>query len=421
MSSAVQSYYSATANPAPARPPLAGEASVDACVIGGGLTGLSAALHLAERGYKTLLLEAEQVGWGASGRNGGQINTGLRKGASELIALFGRARARELFAMAEEAKALVRALIARHAIACDLKPGSLYVAYKKSDPGWMAEEVELLHKEFGHEAARLLGKAELEERLGSRRYHGAIADASAAHLHPLNYTLGVAAAAEAAGARICEESRALEIAPGMVRTAGGCVKTRFVILGCNAYLGALEPRIAGMIMPISNYILATEPLGDAGAAALIRDDVAVCDTKFVVDYYRLSADRRLLFGGGETYSFHTPGDIAGFVRPHMLKVFPQLAGTRIDYAWGGQLAITMGRLPHFGRLPGDIFFAQGYSGQGLALTSLAGKLIAEAASGSAERFDIFARLPHRRFPGGTLLRHPSLVLGMLWYALRDRL
>jgi len=421
MSSAVQSYYAATANPVPARPPFTGEASVDACVIGGGLTGLSAALHLAERGYKTLLLEAERVGWGASGRNGGQINTGLRKGPSELIALFGREKARELFAMSEEAKALVRALIARHAIACDLKSGSLYVAYKKSDPAWMAEEVELLHKEFGHQAARLLSKAELEERLGSRRYHGAVADASAAHLHPLNYTLGLAAAAEAAGARICEQSRALEIAPGTVRTAAGRVKTRFVILGCNAYLGGLEPRIAGMIMPISNYILATEPLGEAGAAALIRDDVAVCDTKFVVDYYRLSADRRVLFGGGETYSFDPPRDIAGFVRPHMLKVFPQLAGARIDYAWGGQLAITMGRLPHFGRLPGDIFFAQGYSGQGLALTSLAGKLIAEAASGSAERFDVFARLPHRRFPGGTLLRHPALVLGMLWYALRDRL
>jgi gamma-glutamylputrescine oxidase len=421
MPSAIRSYYAATANPAPARPPLAGDASADVAVIGGGLTGLSAALHLAERGYRTLLLEAAQVGWGASGRNGGQINTGLRKGPSELIARFGRACARELFAMAEEAKALVRQLIARHAIACDLKPGSLYVAYKKSDPAWMAEEVELLHKEFGHASAELLSKAELEARLGSRRYHGAIADASAAHLHPLNYTLGLAAAAEAAGARICEQSRALAIAPGEVRTAVGRVKARYIVLGCNAYLGGLEPRIAGMIMPISNYILATEPLGDAGAAALIRDDAAVCDTKFVVDYYRLSADRRLLFGGGETYSFRPPPDIAAFVRPHMLKVFPQLAGTRIDYAWGGQLAVTMSRLPHFGRLPGDIFFAHGYSGQGLALTSLAGKLIAEAVSGSAERFDLFANLPHRRFPGGPLLRQPALVLGMLWYALRDRL
>ncbi len=172
-------------------------------------------------------------------------------------------------------------------------------------------------------------------------------------------------------------------------------------------------------MPIANYILATEPLSEA--AELIRDDVAVCDTKFVVDYFRLSADRRLLFGGGEAYSREPPADIAGFVRPHMLRVFPQLAGRRIDYAWGGLLAITMNRLPHFGRLAGDIYFAQGYSGQGLALASLAGKLIAEAVSGTAERFDVFAKLPHRAFPGGTWLRKPALVLGMLWYALRDRL
>jgi gamma-glutamylputrescine oxidase len=416
-----RSYYAASANPAPARPPFQGEASVDACVIGGGLTGLSAALHLAERGYKTLLLEAERVGFGASGRNGGQLNTGLRKGAGELIQSFGLDRARLLFAMAEEAKALVRALIACHAIACDLKPGSLYVACKPGDLAWMAEEVELLRREFGYEAAELLTKAALEERLGSRRYHGAIADATAGHLHPLNYALGLAAAAEAAGARICEASRAASIAPGEVKTAGGRIKARYIVLGCNAYLEGLEPRIAGMIMPISNYIVATEPLGDAGAAALIRDDVAVCDTKFVVDYYRLSADRRLLFGGGETYSRRPPADIARFVRPHMLRVFPQLGRARIDFAWGGQLAITMSRLPHFGRLPGDIFFAHGYSGQGLALTSLAGKLIGEAVSGTAERLDVFAGLPQRGFPGGTLLRKPALVLGMLWYALRDRL
>jgi gamma-glutamylputrescine oxidase len=415
------SYYAATALPAPDHPPLSGEVSADVCIVGGGLTGLSSALHLAERGYRTLLLEAERIGWGASGRNGGQINTGLRKGASELLQLFGRERARELFAMAEEAKALVRDLVARHAIACDLKPGSLYVAYKKSDPIWMAEEVELLHETYGYGASRLLSKAELEERLASRLYFGGIADSTALHLHPLNYTLGLAAAASAAGAHLCEQSRVLQIAPGEVRTVGGRVKARYVVLGCNAYLEGLEPRIAGNIMPISNYIIATEPLGDSGAAALIRDDSAVCDTKFVVDYFRLSADKRLLFGGGETYSPHPPRDIAGFVRPHMLKVFPQLAGARIDYAWGGQLAITMSRLPQFGRLPGDIFFAHGYSGQGLALTSLAGKLIAEAVSGSAERFDVFARLPHARFPGGTLLRHPLLVLGMLWYALRDRL
>ncbi len=415
------SYYRATANPRPARPALDGETRVDVCIVGGGYTGLSAALHLAERGYATLLLEAEQVGFGASGRNGGQVNSGLRKGAGELVSMFGRDAARRFWDLAEEAKATLRQRVSRHAIACDLKSGGLYVAYKKTDPAWMAREVELTAKLFGYGALALLDKPALEERLGSRHYHGAIADAGAGHLHPLNYATGLAGAAEAVGARICEKSRVLAVAPGEVRTATGTVKARYVVLGCNAYLDGLEPRIAGRIMPISNYIVATEPLGEAAARALIRDDAAVCDTKFVVDYFRLSADKRLLFGGGETYSREPPRDIAGFVRTYMLKVFPQLENARIDYAWGGQLAITMNRLPHLGRLPGDVFFAQGYSGQGVAIATLAGKLIAEALAGSAERFDLFAHIDHRCFPGGTLLRRPALVLGMLWYALRDRL
>ena len=421
MSRFAPSYYAATANPAPARPALAGEIAADACVIGGGYTGLSAALHLAERGYRTVLLEAEQVGWGASGRNGGQLNTGLRKGPSDLVAMFGREDAKRLFQLGEEAKALVRERVARHGIACDLKQGSLYVAYKRRDPDWMVQEIETLRESFGYGACELLTKAALEERLGSQRYFGAIADSGAGHLHALNYALGLASAEEAAGAVIHEKSAALSLSPGEVRSAGGRVKARYILLGCNAYLGGLEPRIAGRIMPISNYIVATEPLGEAGARALIRDDCAVCDTKFVVDYYRLSADRRLLFGGGETYSASEPADIANFVRPYMLRVFPQLAGAGIDHAWGGRLAITMNRLPHLGRLPGDIYFAQGYSGQGVALSSLAGKLMAEAIAGTAERFDLFARIPHRSFPGGVLLRYPALVLGMLWYAMRDRL
>jgi gamma-glutamylputrescine oxidase len=421
MPSLAQSYYAATSNPAPVRPPLAGDANVDVCVIGGGYTGLSAALHLAECGYNTLLLESHCVGWGASGRNGGQLNTGLRKGPSELVAMFGTAGAKRLFDLAEEAKAIVHERVRRHAIACDLKAGALYVAYKRGDPEWMAKEVEVQREVFGYQNSQLLTKAELEERLASRRYHGAIADKGAGHLHPLNYALGLAAAAEAAGVKICEGSAALSLAPGEVHTAAGRVKARYILLGCNAYLGGLEPRIAGKIMPISNHIVATEPLGEAGARELIRDDAAVCDTKFVVDYFRCSADHRLLFGGGETYSRNPPRDIAAFVRPHMLRVFPQLADKRIDYAWGGQLAITMNRLPHLGRLPGDIYFAHGYSGQGVALTSLAGKLMAEAIAGSAERFDVFARIPHRGFPGGTLLRRPAMVLGMLWYAMRDRL
>jgi gamma-glutamylputrescine oxidase len=421
MSDIARSYYIATAQPAPRRPALQGEVEADVCIVGGGFTGLSAALHLAERGYKTALVEAHGIAWGASGRNGGQLNTGLRKGPGELVAAFGRDGAKRLFDLAEEAKATVRERIARHDIACDLKPGGIVVAHKPGDPAWMAEAVEIENKIFGYEAVRMLSKAEVEERLASRLFHGGLVDMGAGHLHPLNYALGLAVAAEAAGATLYEESPAIAVAPGEVRMSAGRVRARYILLACNAYLGGLEPRIAGKFMPISNYIIATEPLGEAGARALIRDDVAVCDTKFVVDYFRLSADHRLLFGGGETYSRTPPKDIAAFVRPYMLRIFPQLAGKRIDYAWGGQLAITLNRLPHFGRLPGDIYFAHGYSGQGVALTSLAGKLVAEAVAGTAERFDVFARIEHQTFPGGTLLRQPMLVLAMLWYALRDRI
>jgi gamma-glutamylputrescine oxidase len=274
--------------------------------------------------------------------------------------------------------------------------------------------------------------------LGSTIYHGGLLDAGAGHLHPLNYGLGLARAAEDAGARLFEGARVTGLTPGRpteVRAEGGQVRARTAILACNGYLERLEPRLASRIMPVNNFVLATQSLGEAGARALIRDDVAVCDTKFVVDYFRLSSDHRLLFGGGETYSRRFPGDLKSFVGKYMLRVFPQLAQTPIDFAWGGTLAVTLGRLPGFGRLEPEIYYAQGYSGQGVALASLAGKLIAEAVAGTTERFkliaeavagtterfDVFAKLPQPEFPGGTLLRWPGLVAGMLYYSLRDKL
>jgi gamma-glutamylputrescine oxidase len=424
----VRSYYAATANDLRERPGLDGEIRADVCVIGGGFTGLSAALHLAEHGYQVVLLEAERLGWGASGRNGGQMNSGQRVGQQTLEALVGLEEARRLWDLAEEAKATVRERIARHAIQCDLKPGNLHCAYKPGEAEGLARSADHLRDVYGYDQDRAVSKAEMAEMLGTARYHGGRLDQGAGHLHPLNYALGLARAAEAAGARLHEASRATRIESGsgaggktVVRTAAGQVTADYVVLGCNGYLERLEPRIAGRIMPINNYVLATAPLGEAGARALIRDDVCVTDTKFVVDYYRLSADKRLLFGGGETYSRRFPADMKGFVRRYMLRVFPQLADTPIDYAWGGTLAITMNRLPAFGRLAPNTFYAQGYSGQGVALASLAGKLIAEAVAGTAERFDVMARLPQRDFPGGTLLRWPGLVAGMLYYSLRDKL
>jgi gamma-glutamylputrescine oxidase len=418
------SYYAATANDFAALHPLQGEVVADVCVVGGGFTGLSAALHLAERGYKVVLLEAAQIGWGASGRNGGQINTGLRKSPQDLIAAYGLGRAKALFDLSEEARGLIRDRVAQHRIACDLKSGTMLAASKRSDLGWMEEEITCFEQQMGYHQARLLDRAAARQIIGSDLYHGAIDDKGGGHLHPLNYALGLAQAAIAAGAQLHDKTTvtAIDAIGGghLVHAGQGTVRATYVVLGCNAYLGDLEPRIAGKIMPIANYIIGTEPLSESEAAGLIANDACVCDTKFVVSYYRLSADRRLLFGGGEKYSPAPPRDIAAFVSPYMLRVYPQLAGKRIDYGWGGMLAITMSRLPHIGR-HGNLFYAHGYSGQGVATTGIAGKLIAEAVAGTAERFDVFAGIKHQTFPGGTVLRHPLLVLAMLWYALRDRL
>jgi gamma-glutamylputrescine oxidase len=418
------SYYAATANATAPHPQLAGSVYADVCVIGGGFTGVSAALHLAERGYDVVLLEAARIGAGASGRNGGQVISGQRLGVSELEKAFGAERARLLWQLAEEAKATVRHRIARHAIACDLKPGALVAAHKPRDARRLERTAEHLAAAYDYPHARYVSGTGIAEMLATRRYFGGLLDAGACHLHPLNYVLGLADAAGGAGVRVFEHSRVRRIQrtrPPIVGTDQGRVEARFVVLAMNGYLGALMPQLAGWIMPINNFMLATAPLGESAARALIRNDVAVSDTKFVPDYFRLSADHRLLFGGGESYGPRFPEDIKGFVREYMLRVFPQLAGVAVEYGWGGTLAITRTRLPHFARLAPEIFVAHGYSGQGIALATLAGKLIAEAVAGTAERFDVMADLQLRRFPGGMLLRRPALVAGMLYYGLRDRL
>jgi len=419
-----ESYYLATAVDLRDRPALRGEIACDVCVIGGGYTGLSAALHLAERGYDTVLLEAARIGWGASGRNGGQLGSGQRKSQRDVERLVGIDDARRLWAMAEEAKAIVKERVRRHDIRCELKPGLITAAWKPVHVSGLTKNANHLRDVYGYPHIRVLGRDEINAAVGTAVYHGGTLDSDAGHLHPLNYALGLGLAAEAAGARLFENSRATALtrqgAP-CATTAQGAVRARHLVLACNGYLGRLEPRLDGETMPINNFVLATEPLGESRARALIRDDVAVANTKFVLDYYRLSSDHRLLFGGGENYRPGFPADLKSFVRRYMLRIYPQLADARIDYAWGGTLAITLNRLPCFGRLDPEIFYAHGFSGHGVALTSLAGKLIAEAVAGTAERFDVFARLPHRHFPGGPLLRWPATVLGLLYYGLRDRL
>lgn len=418
------SWYAATANDGTRHPVLSGDCEADVCVIGGGYTGLSAALHLAEAGFSVRLLESRRIGWGASGRNGGQLGSGQRKDQEDLEALLGLDHARALWELAEAAKAAVRDRVTRHGIDCDLRPGVMTVAHKPALTADLHGYADHLAKAYDYHQCERLSADEVRARLGSTRYHGGIVDIGAGHLHPLNYALGLARAAVAAGAVLHEDSPAMGVSGGarpQVTTASGVVRCRFVVVACNGYLERLVPRLMGAIMPINNFIAATAPLGDDGARALIRDDVAVTDTKFVVNYFRLSADGRLLFGGGETYSRRFPADIKAFVRRHMLDVFPQLADTPIDYGWGGTLAVTMNRMPSFGRIDGNLFYAQGFSGHGVALTTLAGALIAEAAAGTMTRFDVLASVPQPRFPGGALLRWPALVAGMLWYSLRDRL
>jgi gamma-glutamylputrescine oxidase len=418
------SYYAATAVGIEERPRLEGDERADVCVIGGGFTGLSAALNLAERGFDVVLLEAERVGWGASGRNGGLIGSGQRKDALELEEQLGYARSKQLWDFAEAAKAEIRDRVARHDIDCDLQYGQIEGVHKKRYVGMSAEYADALAERYDYPHARALSRDEVRSMVATESFHEGLHDSRAMSIHPLNYALGIARAASAAGVRIYERSRVTGYTrtdPATVTTAGGSVAARFIVLGCNGYLGKLEPRVAGRIMPINNYVIATEPLGEAGARGLIADRNCVHDTRFVVNFFRTSRDHRLLFGGGENYRAAFPRDIAAFVRPHMLQLFPQLKATRIDYAWGGTLSVTVKRFPQFGRLQPNLFFAHGYSGHGISIANFAGKVIAEAIGGTAERFDVMAGIRALPFPGGTLLRYPGMVLGMLYYSLKDRL
>ena len=415
------SYYLATAKAAEASPALAGDVDADIAVVGGGCTGLSAALHAAERGLKAVVLEGGRVGWGASGRNGGQIIPGLRKGPVELTQIMGEARARAVFDLAVEARDLVVGLVDRHAINCDLRlTGHITLAAKVADFGHMAEEAEALRR-WGYPHARLASAAEARSLVDTAS-HGGLVDAAGGHFHPLNYALGLARAAATAGATVFEQSVVTAVkADGSgvtVATAGGRVKARWAILAGDALLAGLAPRLEARIMPVASYIGVTEPLAEA--AKLIPSNAAVSDSRFVVNYYRLTPDGRLLFGGGERYSRKPPADIAAFVRPHIETVFPGLAGARIDHAWGGLVSITLTRLPHLAR-QGNFLIAHGYSGMGAVLSPLAGKLLIEDIQGEHDRFDRFAALEPPAFPGGAALRAPLHVAGMLWYALRDRL
>ncbi|TAK52614.1 MAG: FAD-binding oxidoreductase [Gammaproteobacteria bacterium] len=418
------SWYEASVTRPPPVPALAGSIEADVCVIGGGIAGCSTALHLAERGFRVVLLEAGRIGSGASGRSGAQLLPGYACGQDKLSAELGAADARRLWDFTLEGLDLLRERIARHAIDCDLVHGQMHCAIKPRQREELLAWQREFEDDYGYASTRIVGRQELSGLLATRRYCAGLLDTNGGHCHPLKYTLGLARAAGAAGVALHEGSPVTAIARGSlvtVQTATGSVRARYAVLCGNVGNIGLERMLARKLIGVMTYIIATEPLGADRATALITNNMAVTDINWVLDYFRRSADHRLLFGGRVSYSGVDPAGTARATRARMLKVYPQLAEAAIEYAWGGEVDITMSRAPHFGRLDPNLYFLQGFSGHGMVLTGMAGRLVAEAIAGQAERFDLYGRLRHRDFPGGQALRRPALVLAMLWYRLRDLL
>ena len=419
------SYYAASANQQINCPTLQGNHTADICVVGAGITGLSAALNLAERGYKVAVLEANLIGWGASGRSGGQMIFGFGCDMSVIEKSAGKIAAKAMWDMSVEAIDILRQRVDQHQIQCDLQQGHLHAAIKPRQMRELEEWQGSLEQQYGYASLSLWSKQQVQSKMASERYIGGLYDANSGHIHPLNYTLGLAKAALDAGVSIYTASAVTKVTrkskANICHTMQGQVTAEQVLFCGNAYMGKLVPEISSKIMPVGTYIGATEPLGKARAQALINNNMAVADINFVLDYFRMSADYRMLFGGRVSYSTLAPPNLANSMRQRMLGVFPQLADVNMAYSWGGNVAITMNRGPHFGRLGKDLYFAQGFSGHGIAATGLAGKLLAEAVAGQTERFDLFDEISHLPFPGGTLFKTPALILAMAWYRLRDML
>jgi len=421
--SPVPSYYAASANPAPSRPPLQGVREADVCVVGAGYTGLSTALFLAEAGFRVVVLEAATVGWGASGRNGGQIVNSFSRDLDTIERQTAPDQLNLLATMAFEGSQIIRQRVRDYGIQCDLKEGGIFAALNTRQLGHL-EAQQSLWRRFGYGELELLDREGVRARVGTDRYVGGAIDHTGGHIHPLNLALGEAAALESLGGVIHEHSAATEIVhgqPATVKTAQGEVRATFVVLAGNAYLGGLVPELGAKSMPCGSQIIATERLSDALASQLLPQDNCVEDCNYLLDYFRLSGDKRLIYGGGVVYGARDPANIERLIRPNMLKTFPELATVKVDYAWTGNFLLTLSRLPQMGRLQDNVFYSQGCSGHGVTFTHVAGKALAMAIQGQADRFDAFASLPHYPFPGGRALRVPLTAMGAWYYALRDRL
>ncbi|MEO7940509.1 MAG: FAD-binding oxidoreductase [Burkholderiaceae bacterium] len=420
-----RSYYEASVERGPALPALQGRLSVDVVVIGAGFAGLSAAIELADQGLSVALLEADRICSGASGRNGGQAIVGYASGQGPLELQLGRADARRMWDMSIEAIELIDARITRFGIDCDRVSGYLYVADSPRKAGRLQAELAALERDYGLACTLARGSA-VQQYIHSARYCAAGHETVSGHLHPLKYGLGLARAARALGVQIFEQSPVIDLQRGshvMALTAHGSVRASFAVLAGNCTLGEYGPRVApqigARIMPVGTYVVATPPLSAELCARLIPGNAAVCDNNFVLDYFRFSADHRMLFGGRVSYTTRTPIGLEDAMRERMARVFPQLQSVPVEFVWGGFVDISMNRAPDFGRVADNVFYLQGFSGHGVALTGLAGKMVAQAIGGQAERFDLFARLRHREFPGGNWLRTPTLALAMAYHQLRD--
>lgn len=417
-----RSYYAATANEITDYPVLRSRESADVCVVGAGYTGVTTALTLAERGYSVVLVEANRVGWGASGRNGGQIISGM-SGLQKIHRKLGDAVSPLIDDLASRGNTIIRERVARYGIQCDLKDGFVEVARRPRQVRGL-EESARARDDQGRSDYELWDRDRTREMLGTDAFYGGFLCRRDGHLHPLNLCLGEARAARELGVRIFEHSPVIAIDHGArprVRTAAGSVDADSVVLAGNAY-GRLEPRhLSNLVFPAGSYIIATEPLSEEVARSINRLDAAVCDVNAVVDYYRLSADRRLLYGGACNYSGRDPKDIASYILPRMLKVYPQLEGVRIDYQWGGKIGIVLRRIPVVGRIHGNVYYCQGYSGFGVCPTHVMGEVMADAVGGTMERYDLFAGMKHVRIPGTQWFGNQIVALGMLYYKLKDRL
>ena len=420
------SFYRSSVEDLNSQDQLTSDIDVDICIIGGGLTGISSAINLSKKGYSVILCEARKIGWGASGRNGGQLGIGMRKDQFTIEKKLGLKHAKELWSLGLEAVEDVKNLIKENEIDCHLVNGVMSTACFEKDIDEYKFEIEHMAKNYDFEGYQFFNKEKIREEINSKMYLAGLLNSGSYHLNPLKLTLGLAKVAQKNNVKIFENTPIEKIREEgdrvQVMSKKGLIRANQVVVACNGYLDSILGSKKNKFMPINNYVVATEPLGEKRAREIIKNNYAVCDTRFIIDYYRFSEDWRMIFGGGETFTSNFVKNATSFVSKRMIKVFPQLQNVKIDYSWGGTLAITVNRLPHFGTLMNNkVSYAFGYSGHGLALSVLAGKLIGENIHGDHERFKFFSDINHMSIPLGSIFRRPIYSSAILYYKIRDYL